>query len=71
MCRCTFFNLTNKLCKPKRRLGYSSADALEIKQHPFFAEIDWDKIYNKKYLAPFKPKVSGPLDLRHFDKVWH
>eukprot|EP00828_Plagiopyla_frontata_P020801 TRINITY_DN2668_c0_g1_i4.p1 TRINITY_DN2668_c0_g1~~TRINITY_DN2668_c0_g1_i4.p1 ORF type:complete len:112 (-),score=16.17 TRINITY_DN2668_c0_g1_i4:52-387(-) len=41
-----------------------------IKSHPFFGEIDWDKILNKKYLAPFKPKVSGPLDLRHFDKMF-
>eukprot|EP00828_Plagiopyla_frontata_P020799 TRINITY_DN2668_c0_g1_i2.p1 TRINITY_DN2668_c0_g1~~TRINITY_DN2668_c0_g1_i2.p1 ORF type:complete len:146 (-),score=19.08 TRINITY_DN2668_c0_g1_i2:52-489(-) len=63
--------LNGLLCvDPKRRLGYSNDDAQEIKSHPFFGEIDWDKILNKKYLAPFKPKVSGPLDLRHFDKMF-
>ncbi|KAJ7025167.1 hypothetical protein C8F04DRAFT_1191733 [Mycena alexandri] len=29
----------------------------EIKQHPFFVNIDWDGLLAKKYLPPFKPSV--------------
>ena len=40
---------------PNKR--FSSAS--EIKDHDFFAEIDWDKIYNKEYMPPFRPKLDG------------
>lgn len=28
---------------PTLRLGYGERDAEEIKEHPFFASVDWDK----------------------------
>merc|ERR1712113_1218460 len=33
---------------PKRRLGSSDKDAKEIQAHPFYKDIDWDKLYKKK-----------------------
>jgi len=30
----------------KKRIGYSAKDAQEIKDHPFFEDIDWEKIAN-------------------------
>ena len=59
--------LINKLIEndPKKRLGYNSSD--EIKNSDFFKKIDFDKIYNKEYKPPFRPKVSGELDLKYFD----
>lgn len=27
-----------------KRIGYSERDADELKEHPFFADIDWNKI---------------------------
>jgi serine/threonine protein kinase len=32
---------------PNRRLGAGPTDGEEIKKHPFFDGIDWDKIYNR------------------------
>lgn len=41
--------LTRLLDKdPATRLGSSDADADEIKEHPWFASINWDDIFTKK-----------------------
>ena len=37
---------------PKKRLGGGNRDAEEIKEHIFFKDIDWKKIYNKKIKPP-------------------
>lgn len=49
---------------PKNRLD----DALEIKSHPFFKDIDWNKLLAKSYLPPFKPNVDNLLDTSNFDQ---
>jgi hypothetical protein len=36
---------------PKRRLG-SIKGAEEIKTHPFFKAINWDKCFRKMYIPP-------------------
>eukprot|EP01084_Bolivina_argentea_P235360 396060_1 len=46
----------------KHRLGCSNTDALEIEQHPFYMEIDWDKCYKKELEPPFKPRVKDAYD---------
>ena len=51
---------------PKKRLGYNSAD--EVKSHPFFKGIDFDKVLNKEYKPPFIPKLKDDTDLRYFDE---
>eukprot|EP00004_Rigifila_ramosa_P004622 TRINITY_DN150_c0_g1_i1.p1 TRINITY_DN150_c0_g1~~TRINITY_DN150_c0_g1_i1.p1 ORF type:complete len:485 (-),score=135.63 TRINITY_DN150_c0_g1_i1:284-1666(-) len=43
-------------------------NAAEIRAHPFFREIDWDMLNQRRIEAPFKPVVSGETDLRYFDK---
>ncbi|CAD8064466.1 unnamed protein product [Paramecium sonneborni] len=53
---------------PTKRLGANGSQ--EIKDHEFFREIDWDKLYNKQIQPPFKPKVFGHKDLRHFDDMF-
>ena len=42
---------------PTRRLGAGPEGALEIMRHPFFANIDWDKVIAKKTNPP-KPRVQ-------------
>lgn len=44
-----------------RRLGVNGPE--EIKNHPFFAEIDWGKLLMKKYQPPYKPNVVCLLRL--------
>ena len=51
---------------PKKRLGYNSVD--EVKSHPFFKGIDFDKVLNKEYKPPFIPKLKDDTDLRYFDE---
>ena len=40
---------------PSTRLGSADEDAAEIKRHPFFADIDWEKLLAKKIRPPFQP----------------
>ena len=51
---------------PKRRLGHNSAD--EVKNHPFFKGIDFDKVLRKEYKPPFIPKLKDDTDLKYFDE---
>ena len=30
----------------------------EVLEHPYFADIDFDKLLNKEYKAPYKPTVE-------------
>lgn len=53
---------------PKKRLGYNSAD--EVKNHPFFKGIDFDKVLRKEYKPPFIPKLKNDTDLRYFDDTF-
>jgi serine/threonine protein kinase len=39
----------------------------EIKSHPFFEGMDWDKLWSRELKPPFMPKVSGMQDLKYFD----
>lgn len=48
-----------------RLLGTDCMD--EIKSHPFFATVDWDKLYHKQIEPPFKPAVSRADDAYYFD----
>jgi len=51
--------------EPEKRLGYKSSD--EIRNSAFFKEVDFEKVYNKEYRPPFKPRLNGELDLKYFD----
>ena len=45
-----------------KRLGQNGA--LEIKEHPFFGELDWDDVLNKKTFPPVrKRKVMKHKDI--------
>eukprot|EP00043_Microstomoeca_roanoka_P027278 m.13995 g.13995 ORF g.13995 m.13995 type:complete len:748 (-) comp7482_c0_seq1:51-2294(-) len=61
-------SLLRKLFKrvPTARLGYHGA--VEIKAHPFFAGIDWEKLARKEMIPPFKPELVGLDDMRYFDR---
>ena len=54
------------VCNPQKRLGYKSSD--EVKNHPFFKGIDFDKVLRKEYKPPFIPKLKDDTDLRYFDE---
>lgn len=53
---------------PKKRLGYKGSH--EIKSHPFFKNINWDDVYNKRIKPPFVPLISNELDLGNFHSMF-
>eukprot|EP01104_Vermistella_antarctica_P015342 TRINITY_DN5016_c0_g1_i2.p1 TRINITY_DN5016_c0_g1~~TRINITY_DN5016_c0_g1_i2.p1 ORF type:complete len:431 (-),score=89.97 TRINITY_DN5016_c0_g1_i2:121-1413(-) len=46
----------------KQRLGCGIGDAQEIKDHPFFAGVKWEAVYDRVLTPPFVPKVKNRMD---------
>ena len=61
-------NLIESLLKkdPSKRLG-SQRGAAEIKEHPFFKNINWQWMEEQKYEPFFIPKVNKDYGLKYFD----
>ena len=51
---------------PKHRLG-AQRDAAELKEHTFFAPIDWNALSLKQVTPPFKPVVESDESVANFD----
>ncbi|KAJ3321039.1 hypothetical protein HDU93_003439, partial [Gonapodya sp. JEL0774] len=45
------------------------SDALQIKQHPWFAGIDWAALEKGRSRPPFVPELSNASDTSHFEEV--
>ena len=55
---------------PGERLG-SKGDIEEILAHPWFRDIDLDKLQSRQLTPDFKPKLSKDvLDVSNFDKMF-
>uniref|UniRef100_A0A8C5AMD9 non-specific serine/threonine protein kinase n=1 Tax=Gadus morhua TaxID=8049 RepID=A0A8C5AMD9_GADMO len=52
---------------PTNRLGAGPDGVEEIKQHRFFAPVDWNRLYKREIRPPFKPTAGRPEDTFHFD----
>ncbi|KAG7454595.1 hypothetical protein MATL_G00261470 [Megalops atlanticus] len=50
--------------EPEKRLGVKG----NIRQHPFFREVDWVALENRQVEPPFRPTVKSPSDCSNFDK---
>ena len=61
----------NKLIqrKPISRLGLNGVE--EIKEHAWFADYDWVKLYNKQIKSPFVPEPSEDnFDANYTNQEW-
>ena len=54
---------------PDKRLGSGPHGPQDVKNHPFFAGINWTAIQNKTCVPPFKPNFRNDTDVSHFDPV--
>ena len=52
---------------PKQRFGSGERDAQEIKEHPFFADVNWVALATGKLTPPWVPTIAGSLDTSQFD----
>jgi len=48
-------DFANKLIqrKPINRLGYNGPD--EVKNHPWFKGVVWERLFNKEIISPYIP----------------
>lgn len=58
-------NLIEGLLKkdPSKRFGTTT----KVRDHPWFEDVNWQALYEKRYEAPFVPKINNEADLQHFD----
>ncbi|XP_057178273.1 ribosomal protein S6 kinase alpha-3 isoform X3 [Triplophysa rosa] len=52
---------------PSNRFGAGPDGVEEIKRHPFYATIDWNKLFRREIYPPFKPASGRPDDTFYFD----
>ncbi|XP_039540963.1 ribosomal protein S6 kinase alpha-3 isoform X3 [Pimephales promelas] len=52
---------------PSNRLGAGADGVEEIKRHPFYSTIDWNKLFRRELYPPFKPASGRPDDTFYFD----
>ena len=63
-------DLVNRLIqrKPENRIGFGGY--AEVKNHAFFQDFDWEKLYNKEIQSPFKVGEKNNFDYDHVMKKW-
>lgn len=66
-CKNLIVQLLNR--DPKKRLG-SKDDVDDIKAHPFFKSISWEKLFKKELDPPYKPKLKSTTDTGNFDSTF-
>ncbi|KHJ84466.1 protein kinase domain protein [Oesophagostomum dentatum] len=62
-------DIISKLLKKneKERLGFKM-DFKEIRDHPFFLPVNWDKLLRRQVRAPFIPRIESEIDLRNISE---
>ncbi len=48
--------------------GYGPDGGKNIREHAFFASINWEALYKKEIKAPFVPKVTSDSDISNIDE---
>ena len=55
---------------PKKRLGslsgFHAGGSRQVRDHPFFAQLDFVQLERKELIAPYVPTVSSAIDTSHF-----
>ncbi|GMF17016.1 unnamed protein product [Phytophthora fragariaefolia] len=52
---------------PTKRIGVGINGDQELRQHPWFSKIEWDKLYSMKLEPPYMPPLTGKYDISLFE----
>ena len=65
-------DLISKLLEmdPTKRLGNAENGWEDVKNHPYFEDVDWDKAKEKKLTPPLFPKIENEEDIKYFEKTF-
>lgn len=47
---------------PSKRFGNMRHGAGDVYAHPWFREVDWEKLKQREIMAPYMPKIDGEGD---------
>ncbi|XP_050295053.1 cGMP-dependent protein kinase 1-like [Anthonomus grandis grandis] len=63
-------NLIKKLCKPLSidRIGCQKNGIKDIKIHPWFSKLDWEKLSRMELEPPIRISLNGRTDTRYFEQ---
>lgn len=53
--------------RPTERLGCMAGGYRDVKHHPFFQEVNFNKLVKKQIKAPWVPHIEDALDISHFE----
>lgn len=53
---------------PAQRLGSGERDALEIMEHPFFQDVNFDDVLHLRVQPPYLPEITSEHDYSNFDQ---
>ncbi len=48
-------------------MGANESDFNEIRDHPFFHDLNWNQLLEKKLPVPWLPELESETDTRHID----
>lgn len=59
------------ITRPSNRLGSLAGAELDIKEHAWLVDVNFDKLKMKKFRAPWKPEIKDALDVSRYDNWDH
>lgn len=57
--------------KPSNRLGSLAGGEMDIKTHQWLVDVNFDKLRQKKFRAPWKPDIKDSTDVSEYDNWDH
>ncbi|EFN77616.1 cGMP-dependent protein kinase, isozyme 1 [Harpegnathos saltator] len=53
---------------PTKRLGYLRNGAMDVRNHKWFSNFDWQALQNQTMSAAIVPSIKNHLDIKNFDR---
>eukprot|EP01047_Picozoa_sp_COSAG01_P060668 COSAG01_NODE_7470_length_3197_cov_27.989025_4_plen_103_part_00 len=53
---------------PEQRFGCVGGGVQDVKSHPFFQDMEWDKLVRRELAPPYTPEVEDDEDISNFEE---